>query len=149
MTPDAAASGAVLSAPVPSVRARPDMRLLGLLALGHMIIDINQGSLTALLPFLKTGLGLSYTATGVIVLMSNITSSLIQPVFGYLADRTARRWLLPVSVLLSAVGLGLMGLAPTYEALLLLVMITGFGVAAYHPEGYRTATAVAGDRKVT
>src|SRR2546428_13337369 len=140
--------GPVAAAPV-AARARPDMRLLGLLALGHMVIDINQGALSALLPFLKSDLALSYTATGIIVLMSNVTSSLIQPLFGYFADKTARRWLLPVSVLLSAVGLGLTGLAPPYDVLLVLVVITGFGVAAYHPEGYRTATAPAGARKVT
>ena len=125
------------------------MRLLGLLALGHMVVDINQGALAALLPFLKSALALSYTATGIIVLTSNVTSSLIQPLFGYFADKTARRWLLPVSVLLSSIGLGLMGLAPSYAAILLLVLVMGLGVAAYHPEGYRTATAVAGDRKVT
>ena len=84
-----------------------------------------------------------------IVLAANTTSSLIQPLFGYLADKTARRWLLPLSVLLSAVGLGFIGLAPSYGTVLALVVITGFGVAAYHPEGYRTATAVAGDRKAT
>src|SRR5262249_40661470 len=49
----------------------------------------------------------------------------------------------------SAVGFGLIGLAPTYALLLALVMISGLGAAAYHPEGYRAATAVAGDRKVT
>jgi MFS transporter, FSR family, fosmidomycin resistance protein len=125
------------------------MRLLTLLALGHLVVDSNQGSLAALLPFLRSGLALSYTATGVIVLTANITSSLIQPLFGYFADQTSRRWILPVSVLLSAFGLALTGLAPSYQVLLLLVVIAGFGVAAYHPEGYRTATAVAGDRKVT
>ncbi len=125
------------------------MRLLGFLALGHMVIDINQGSFPVILPFLKDALNLSYAATGLIVLAANITSSLIQPLFGYLADKTARRWLLPISVLLSAVGLGFLGLAPSYGAVLALVVITGFGVAAYHPEGYRTATAVAGDRKAT
>lgn len=125
------------------------MRLLALLALGHMVIDINQGSLPALLPFLKAGLALSYTATGVIVLAGNITSSLIQPLFGYFADKTSRRWVLPLSVFLAAFGLGLTGLAPSYPVVLGLVIITGFGVAAYHPEGYRAATAVAGDRKVT
>lgn len=135
---------------VPAVEpARPDMRLLSLLALGHMVVDINQGSLAALLPFLKSALDLSYTATGTIVLMANITSSIVQPAFGYLADKTARRWLLPLSVALSSVGLGLTGLAPSYAAVIALVMITGFGVAAYHPEGYRTATAVAGARKAT
>ena len=125
------------------------MRLLSLLALGHMVVDINQGALAALLPFLKSALALSYTATGIIVLTSNVTSSLIQPLFGYFADKTARRWLLPVSVLLSSIGLGFMGLAPSYAAILALMLVTGLGVAAYHPEGYRTATAVAGDRKVT
>jgi MFS transporter, FSR family, fosmidomycin resistance protein len=151
MTPDPSASAVALPAPaaVPAARAKPDMRLLGFLALGHMVIDINQGSFPVILPFLKDALNLSYAATGVIVLTANITSSLIQPLFGYLADKTARRWLLPLSVLLSAVGLGFLGLAPSYGAVLALVVITGFGVAAYHPEGYRTATAVAGDRKAT
>ena len=154
MTPDP--SSPALALPAPSVplaradeRAKPDMRLLGLLALGHMVIDINQGSLPVILPFIKETLSLSYAATGMIVLTGNVTSSLIQPLFGYLADKTARRWLLPVSVLLSSVGLAFMGLAPSYAAVLALVVITGFGVASYHPEGYRTATAVAGERKAT
>jgi len=123
--------------------------LLGLLALGHLVIDTNQGSLPALLPYLKAVLGLTYTATGVIVLMASVTSSLIQPLFGFLADKTSRRWLLPLSVFLSSIGIALSGVAPSYYALLALVMVSGFGVAAYHPEGYRTATQVAGDRKAT
>ena len=130
-------------------RARPHLRLLSLLALGHLVVDSNQGSLSALLPYLKVNLALSYAATGIIVLMATVTSSLIQPIFGYLADKTARRWLLPASVLLSSVGFALTGLAPSYAAVLVLVVLAGCGVAAYHPEGYRTATAVAGDRKVT
>jgi FSR family fosmidomycin resistance protein-like MFS transporter len=152
MTPEPSSPAVALPAPAalaPPERARPDMRLLGLLALGHMVIDINQGSLPAILPFLKDALSLSFAATGMIVLTANIASSLIQPLFGYFADRTARRWLLPVSVLLSSMGLAFTGLAPSYAAVLTLVMITGLGVAAYHPEGYRTATAVAGERKAT
>src|SRR4029450_6121506 len=112
MTPDPSApavalpSAAVVTA-APADASRPNYRLLSLLAIGHLVIDTNQGSLPALLPYLKTALGLTYTATGVIVLMSNITSSLIQPLFGFLADKTARRWLLPLSVVLSATGIGL------------------------------------------
>jgi FSR family fosmidomycin resistance protein-like MFS transporter len=153
MTPDpnapavALPSGVVTAAPADA--SRPNYRLLSLLALGHLVIDTNQGSLPALLPYLKTALGLTYTATGVIVLMSNVTSSLIQPLFGFLADKTARRWLLPLSVVLSAIGIGLTGVASSYLAVLLLVMVSGFGVAAWHPEGYRTATQVAGEKKAT
>lgn len=143
--PEAAASSLV----VERVRARPDARLIALLALGHCVIDINQGSLPAVLPFLKTAHRLSYAEAGAIVLVANLTSSVIQPVFGYLADRAARRWLLPVSVATAGVGLGLTGVAPGYWALLALVLVMGLGVAAYHPEGYRTATSVAGARKAT
>jgi len=150
MSPDPSVAVALPRAvPAPADHARPNVRLLSLLALGHMVIDINQGSLAAILPLLKSSLALSYTATGFIVLMANTTSSLIQPLFGYLADKTARRWLLPMSVALSAVGIGLVGLAPSYALVLALVIVTGFGVAAYHPEGYRTATAVAGEKKAT
>ena len=152
MTPDRDARAAPL--PVSTAvsvgeRVKPDMRLLGLLALGHFVIDTNQGALPAILPFLRTALGLSYAAAGTIVLVANVTSSLIQPLFGYLADRTARRWLLPLSVFFSSLGLALTGLAPSYGLVLVLVVISGFGIAAYHPEGYRMATRVAGDRKAT
>jgi len=149
MTPPDPAAAAIALPAAPAERARPDMRLLGLLALGHLVIDANQGALTAMLPFLKGALGLSYAATGAIVLAGNITSSLIQPLFGYFADQTARRWILPVSVLLSSVGIAMTGLAPSYATILVLVMVTGLGVAAFHPEAYRTATAVAGARKAT
>lgn len=152
MTPDQAAPAVPLTAPAvaaPGERVKPDMRLLGLLALGHLVIDTNQGSLPAILPFLRSALDLSYAATATIVLTANVTSSLTQPLFGYLADRTARRWLLPLSVLLSSIGIALVGLAPSYGMVLVLVLVSGFGVAAFHPEGYRTATRVAGDRKAT
>src|SRR5713226_9484459 len=116
MTPDPSAPAVALpvhAAAGPADKARPNYRLLGLLPLGHLVIDTNQGSLPALLPYLKTALGLTYAATGVIVLMANVTSSLIQPLFGFLADKTARRWLLPLSVFLSAIGISLIGVAPS------------------------------------
>jgi FSR family fosmidomycin resistance protein-like MFS transporter len=138
-----------LASGVTAVRARPNTRVLGLLALGHLVVDMNQGALAPLLPFLKAAFGLSYAASGAILLVANMTSSLVQPVFGYLADRATRRWLLPWAVVLAATGVALAGLAPSYRGLLALVVVSGLGVAAYHPEGYRTANQVAGDRKAT
>jgi FSR family fosmidomycin resistance protein-like MFS transporter len=148
-SPPAALGSAAASYVEPVARVRPNAKLIGLLALGHLVIDVNQGSLPAVLPFLKSAHGLSYAEAGAIVLAANVTSSIIQPLFGYLSDRTARRWLLPLSVFVSGVGLGLTGVAPGYGALLALVVIMGLGVAAYHPEGYKTAGSVAGDRKAT
>jgi FSR family fosmidomycin resistance protein-like MFS transporter len=128
---------------------RPNFPVLTLLALGHLIVDTNQGALAPLLPFLRSAFDLSYAAAGTILLVANVTSSLIQPVFGYLADRAARRWLLPWALVFASGGLALVGLAPSYGALLVLVVVAGLGIAAYHPEGYRTANQVAGDRKAT
>jgi len=128
---------------------KPNMPLLGLLALGHMVIDINGGSIAALLPFLKSALSLTYASSAAVILTANVTSSLVQPVFGYFADQTARRWILPVSVFLASVGIALTGFAGSYTILLGLILISGLGIASYHPEGYRTATQVAGERKAT
>src|SRR3990167_4944468 len=144
---DAAAASPFAATPVE--RVRPNARLIVLLSLGHLVVDLNQGSLPAVLPFLKAAHQLSYAAAATIVLAANVTSSLIQPLFGYLADQTARRWMLPLSVLLSGAGLALTGLAPGHGAVLLLVVAMGLGGAAHHPEGYKTATSVAGDRKAT
>ena len=142
------AAGPSLAAEVSS-RVRPNLRLIGLLALGHFIIDVNQGSLSAILPFLKSEHGLSYAQAAMIVLTLNLASSIIQPLFGYLSDQLARRWILPLSILLSGVGLAFTGIAPSYPLILALVVVTGVGVAAWHPEGYKTATTIAGDRKAT
>jgi FSR family fosmidomycin resistance protein-like MFS transporter len=130
-------------------RVRPHAGLIGLLALGHFVVDLTQGALPAVLPMLQSRHGLSYAETGTIVLAANLTSSIIQPLFGYLADRTVRRWILPTSIVVAGAGMALTGIASDYTSILFLVMLMGLGVAAWHPEGYRTATGVAGDRKAT
>jgi FSR family fosmidomycin resistance protein-like MFS transporter len=101
------------------------------------------------LPFLKQWHGLTYAQVAMLVLAGNLTSSLIQPLFGYLSDQIARRWVLPASIFVSGAGIALLGLAPGYAASVALVVVMGLGVAAWHPEGYKTATGVAGERKAT
>src|SRR5262245_7960309 len=143
-------SGAITETQSPAAAlaaTKPNLPLLGLLALGHMVIDINGGAIAALLPFLKSALSLTYASSAAVILAANVTSSLVQPLFGYFADQTTRRWILPVSVFLASVGVALTGFAGSYTILLGLILISGLGIASYHPEGYRTATQVAGDRK--
>jgi MFS transporter, FSR family, fosmidomycin resistance protein len=102
-----AAYGAPAAQALPSPiadRVRPNAKLIALLSLGHFVVDLNQGSLPAYLPVLKTAHHLSYASAATIVLAANVASSLVQPLFGYFADQTARRWMLPASVLLSRNG---------------------------------------------
>lgn len=64
-----------------------NLRALLILALGHMVSDIYQGALPAILPFMKERLSLSYSMAGIIILASNFASSVIQPLFGLASDK--------------------------------------------------------------
>jgi len=124
-------------------------KALAILSVGHFITDINQGALPALLSYFKEALNLSYTLSGVILLSANLTSSIIQPAFGHLSDRKPMGWFLPLTPLIACLGIALAGLAPNYSLLLLCVMISGVGVASFHPEGFKTAYFFTGDKKAT
>ena len=116
-------------------------RLL-LIALSHTITDLSQGALPILLPFFKNAFALSYTQVGLIVLTQNITSSVIQPLFGIITDRLSLPWLTPVSLVLAGLGTAATGLATSYPVLLMIVVVTGLGVAAFHPQAAKNAHAV-------
>jgi MFS transporter, FSR family, fosmidomycin resistance protein len=126
-----------------------DYRGLVLLCMGHLVADLNSSALPALLPFLKDALGLSYAMAGTLVLCSNATSSVIQPAFGYLADRKSMLWFLPLGCFCAGLGMALLGWASGYGQTLVLVIFSGLGVAMYHPEGWRVANVFAGEKKAT
>ncbi len=123
--------------------------LLFLLSFGHLIIDTMSGAIPVLLPVLKSEFLLSYTQLGVIILVSNLISFVIQPVFGIWSDRKTVLWLLPASSLIAALGMALMGFAPTYSFVLLAVALNGVGAAAYHPEGSKQAFLISDEKKAT
>lgn len=127
--------------------AKPNLGVLLLLSMGHLVTDMAQGALPALLPILKQAFALNYAKTSLLVLMSNIASSVIQPFFGYIADRRPARWLLPLGCLLAGVGVAVTGRMPWFSLLLIVVTIASVGVAAYHPEGSRVAKLASGVRK--
>ena len=83
-----------------------DGRALGVLGAGHLCIDLCQGAVPALLPFLAAQRHYSYAALGALLLFSTIGSSIVQPAFGMLSDRLARPWLMPAGLALAAVGIG-------------------------------------------
>ena len=84
-------------------KMKMNKKALAILSSGHLVTDINQGALPALLPFFKAALNLSYTMSGTILLAANLTSSIIQPVFGHLSDKRPIGWLLPLSPFIALV----------------------------------------------
>ena len=101
----------------------------------------------ALLPFLAAERGYSYAALGALVLFSTIGSSIIQPLFGLLSDRFARPWLMPAGLVMAGLGIALAGPAPTYALTALAVVVSGLGVAAFHPEGAKFAGLASRERQ--
>jgi len=126
-----------------------NVRLVGLLSVGHLATDINQGAVPALLPFLISAHHLSYAAAAGIVFASNIASTVVQPLFGHAADRFSKPWLLPAGLVLAGFGISLTGLVPSYPLILLAAVVSGIGIAAYHPEAARLVNFSAGDKKAT
>src|SRR5438034_5982200 len=122
---------------------------MALLSSGHLATDFANGALPALLPFLKERFTLSYTAVGAVILASQASSSLIQPLFGLWSDRRGAMWLLPAGVALAGAGIALAADAPSYWLVLLLVLVSGIGVAAFHPEGSKFAGFVSGRKRAS
>lgn len=128
---------------------RFNFKVLLILSLGHLVVDIYQGALPATLPFLKERLSLSYTMTGFILMVANFTSSVLQPLFGFYSDKKEKAILLPIGILCAGLGFSLLSLPTNYAIILMLVTISGLGVASYHPEGYKTAHFFTGEKSVT
>ena len=126
-----------------------DRRAMAVLSTGHMFTDIAQGSIPALLPFLISRDHLSYAAASALVLAATISSSVIQPLFGYVSDRLSLPWLMPLGPALGGLGVALAGLAPSYGLTFAAIVLSGVGVAAFHPEGSRFANYVSGARRAS
>lgn len=114
-----------------------------LLMAGHIVTDINQGALPAILPFLVIHYDFSYAAAGGLVLACNSVSSVIQPLLGYISDRFANPIIMTLGILLAGLGIALVGLFDSYWLMFLSVVVSGFGVALFHPEGGRMVNCVA------
>jgi MFS transporter, FSR family, fosmidomycin resistance protein len=114
------------------------------LSAGHLFTDLNQGAVAALLPFLISERGISLAAAGALVFAATVSSSIVQPIFGIFSDRRPMPALMPLGVLLAGGGMALVGVAPSYPLILLCVVASGIGVAAFHPEAARFANYVSG-----
>jgi FSR family fosmidomycin resistance protein-like MFS transporter len=121
-----------------------DKRSMAVLSAGHLFTDVNQGAVAALIPFLVAERGLSLAAAGTLVLAATLSSSIVQPLFGHFSDRKPLPALMPLGVMLAGIGIALIGVAPNYPLILTCTILSGLGVAAFHPESARFANYVSG-----
>jgi len=110
--------------------------------LGHLIVDLLNAERPLLLAVLSVPLGLTNALIGLVSLLHTISGSLLQPVFGWVADRIGPRPLVAGGILWMTVTFGLAVVAPGPASLVLLIL-GGIGSAAFHPAGAMEATRAA------
>lgn len=118
-----------------------------LMMIAHLCDDLNQGALVAVIPFLVLHNGYSYAEVTALLLVSNAASAVIQPLFGWLGDKKPRPWLMALGIFLAGIGMAGVGVLPNYPLIMASAMLSGIGVAMFHPEGGRLGNLTAGEQK--
>ena len=115
--------------------ASTGVAVLGAVSLAHLVNDSYLEMLTPLLPHVRESYGVSIAQAGILVALLSLFGSMLQPVLGAVGDRVDRRVLAAAGPVLTGVGMSLMGYAPSFGALALLIVLAGLGSAIFHPAG--------------
>src|SRR5437016_1852008 len=116
------------------------------LSFSHFLNDTMQSLVPAIYPMLKGSYGLSFAQIGVITLVMQAVSSLLQPAVGLFADHRPQPYSLAVGMGVTLIGLLLLANAGSYPVLLLAATLVGAGSAVFHPEASRVARMASGGR---
>jgi len=119
-------------------------RVVGM-ALCHFINDVYTSFLSPLLPLLIQKLSMSLTQAGFLSTVLQVPS-LLNPYIGTLADRISVRYFIIAAPSLTAVPMSLIGLAPTYAVLLILLFLAGISVSIFHVPAPVMISRVSGSR---
>lgn len=119
------------------------------MGVGHGMVDLCANILPVFYPVLLVALNLSYASVAALTTVQFAAAALSQPFFGWFADRFGTRLVAPISVMAAVLGIGLVGFAPSYLMLVLLVALLGLGVGAYHPLGAKAAAILGGRWRTT
>ena len=109
-------------------------KVIKTLSLGHFTIDAYSGFLNPIMPFIATKIGITMAIATVLISISNLTSSLSQPFFGYLADRWQRRFFIFWGMLMASVFLSCLGIANNIFTLIICLLFGHMGVSFFHPQ---------------
>ncbi|MFF4772617.1 MFS transporter [Microtetraspora fusca] len=114
-------------------------------AAAHAVDDLYQGLVPACVPYFVLDRHYGYVAASGLTLAAALGSSIPQPFIGLAVDRFRLGWLAAAGVALAGLGLGLSGLVQSYAAVWTLILLSGLGVAMFHPSAGKAAREVAGE----
>jgi FSR family fosmidomycin resistance protein-like MFS transporter len=122
-----------------TISHRPLLPILLALSGAHLLNDLISSMIPAMYPLIKEAYRLDFTQVGLITLAFQVTSSLLQPVIGFVTDH--KPWPYAMVGGMAATLSGLLGLAfaGNYATVLVSAALVGFGSAVFHPEATRMA----------
>ena len=121
--------------------------ILFMISITHLLNDMMQSVIPAVYPLLKEKFGFTFAQIGIITLVFQMTSSLLQPFIGLYADRHPRPYSLAAGMCFTLLGLFTLSVAPGFVPILLAVGLIGCGSSVFHPESSRVAQLASGGRK--
>ena len=120
--------------------------ILWSLSLSHLFNDMLQSLVSAIYPLIKNSLQLDYMQIGLITLVFQTTSSVFQPIVGFITDKKPQPLSLPVGMTCTMTGLFFLSGSETLWQVMVSVALIGFGSAIFHPEASRLARMASGGR---
>ncbi|HEX5735848.1 MAG TPA: MFS transporter [Blastocatellia bacterium] len=117
------------------------------LCAGHFVNDAYSSIIYPLLPLLKDNLHLTTSQVFWLAPLYAISSSLMQPVYGFISDRYARRFFAVFGPAITAIFVSMIGLSPSYAVLIALLIGGGVGIGSFHPQAAAMAAAASTQRR--
>lgn len=133
--------------PLQTIARRPLMPVLAALSLAHLLNDLVQSMIPALYPLIKETYRLDFMQIGFITLAFQVTSSLLQPLLGFVTDKRPWPYAMVAGMCSTLAGLLLLSFAHSYAVVLLSAGLIGLGSAVFHPEATRMARHAAAGRQ--
>ena len=131
----------------PQVTEGTAYAILFTMGICHLLNDMIQSIIPAIYPLLKDKFGFTFAQIGIITLVFQLTSSVLQPFVGHYADRHPQPYSLATGMCFTLVGLIALAFAPNFMLLLLSVALIGCGSSVFHPEASRVAQMASGGKK--
>ena len=125
-----------------------DVRVIALIGAGHMVSHFLQLTLPPLFPLLRSEFDVSWVALGILSSIFYGVSGFAQTIAGFFVDHFGARRVLLGGMALFAVAIAVMGLVPSYWALLPISALAGLGNSVFHPANYSMLNATVSPRRI-
>lgn len=121
--------------------------MLVICSISHFLNDMIQSIIPAIYPIMKDKSNYSFAQIGIITLVFQMTSSILQPFTGFYADKHPRPYALSAGMCFTLIGLLLLAFAENYFIILLAVSVVGFGSSIFHPTASLVTQLASGGKK--